>query len=119
MFLSTIFTDNYIKAHDITSKKGKGNTAAGVFTQPHALGYVLLALEESISRGDVAEDMVTDEALAGFFSTYGRKFYDVPQAAQKILMKRDGETIKESLIGGGVEVVPFRAGEKVWSVEWV
>lgn len=27
-------------AHDITSKKGKGNTAAGVFTQPYALGYV-------------------------------------------------------------------------------
>ncbi|KAK3990904.1 putative Dihydroorotase [Cladorrhinum sp. PSN332] len=105
--------------HDITSKKGKGNTAAGVFTQPHALGYVLQALEEGIARGDVDESLVTDEALAGFFSAYGRKFYGVAPAAQNIKITRDGATVEESLSGGGVEVVPFRAGEKIWSVEWV
>ncbi|KAK4162438.1 putative Dihydroorotase [Cladorrhinum sp. PSN259] len=105
--------------HDITSKKGKGNTAAGVFTQPYALGYVLQALEEGIARGDLDESLVADEVLAGFFSTYGRKFYGVAPAAQNIKLTRDGATIEESLSGGGVEVVPFRAGQKTWSVEWL
>ncbi|KAK4226628.1 putative Dihydroorotase [Podospora fimiseda] len=105
--------------HDITSKKGKGNTAAGVFTQPYALGYVLQALDEAISRGDIDESLVTDEVLAGFFSTYGRKFYGVAPATRNIKLTRDAATVEESLRGGGVEIVPFRSGEKIWSVEWV
>lgn len=104
--------------HDISSKKGKGNTAAGVFTQPYALGYVLTALEEGIARGDIKEEQVTEEVLAGFFSEYGRKFYEVAKAERKILVKREGATVEESLKTDKVEIVPYRAGEKTWSVEW-
>ncbi|KAK3351957.1 hypothetical protein B0H65DRAFT_546943 [Neurospora tetraspora] len=104
--------------HDISSKKGKGNTAAGVFTQPYALGYVLTALEEGIARGDIREEAVTEEVLAGFFSEFGRRFYEVESAEKKILVKRDGAVVEESLKTDKVEIVPFRSGEKTWSVEW-
>ncbi|KAK3897266.1 putative dihydroorotase [Staphylotrichum tortipilum] len=105
--------------HDITSKKGKGNTAAGVFTQPHALGYVLTALEEAIARGDIPADSVTDDVLAGFFSVFGRQFYGVPAAERQIRLTKGGAKVEESLSGGGVEVVPFRTGEETWGVEWL
>ncbi|KAH6840704.1 hypothetical protein B0I37DRAFT_221618 [Chaetomium sp. MPI-CAGE-AT-0009] len=105
--------------HDITSKKGKGNTAAGVFTQPYALGYVLTALEEAIARGDIPDGSVTEAALAGFLSQYGRQFYGVAPAARQIRLTRDGARVEESLRGEGVEIVPFRAGEQTWGVEWL
>ncbi|KAL2131506.1 hypothetical protein VTI74DRAFT_4948 [Chaetomium olivicolor] len=105
--------------HDITSKKGKGNTAAGVFTQPYALGYVLTALEEGIARGDIEESAVTGDVLKGFFSEYGRKFYGVPAATRQIRLTRGAAKVEESLKGDGVEVVPFRAGEEIWGVEWL
>ncbi|KAK1831641.1 putative dihydroorotase [Podospora conica] len=105
--------------HDITAKKGPGNTAAGVFTQPFAVGYVLTALDEALARGDVAADAVTDEALAGFLSGYGRKFYGVAAAEGRIRVRRGAATVPGSFKGAGAEVVPFRAGEGMWGVEWV
>ncbi|KAK3359028.1 hypothetical protein B0T25DRAFT_531754 [Lasiosphaeria hispida] len=104
--------------HDITAKKGKGNTAAGVFTQPYALGYVLTALEEGIARSDIGPNAVTDAALRGFLSEHGRAFYGVAPATRNVLLTRDGQTVAESFQGEGAEVVPFRAGERTWSVEW-
>ncbi|KAK3365750.1 hypothetical protein B0T24DRAFT_636629 [Lasiosphaeria ovina] len=104
--------------HDISAKKGKGNTAAGVFTQPYALGYVLMALEEAIQRGDIGEDDVTEDSLVGFFGTYGRRFYGAEAADRKILLTRGGQVIAQSLKGDGAEIVPFRAGETTWGVEW-
>jgi dihydroorotase len=105
-------------AHDISAKKGKGPTAAGVFTQPYALGYVLTALEDAIARNDIPSDSVTDSVLSGFFSTYGRTFYGVAPASRSILLTRGGHVIPESLKGEGAEIVPFRAGETTWGVEW-
>lgn len=105
-------------AHDISAKKGKGNTAAGVFTQPYALGYVLTALEEGIARGDITDEAVTDQVLSGFLSEYGRAFYSVPKASRNVLLRRGRQTIPEFLKGDGAEIVPFRAGETTWSVEW-
>ncbi|GAB1315131.1 dihydroorotase [Madurella fahalii] len=109
--------------HDITAKKGKGNTAAGVFTQPYALGYVLTALEEALQRGDIPEASLADgkdeSVLRGFLSEYGRKFYGVAPATQKIRVTRGAATVEESLKDEGVEVVPFRAGERTWGVEWL
>ncbi|KAK4104546.1 Dihydroorotase [Parathielavia hyrcaniae] len=105
--------------HDIAAKKGKGNTAAGVFTQPYALGYVLTALEEAITRGDIPASSVTDDALKGFFSTYGRRFYGLEPATRQIRLTRGGARVEESLAGEGVEVVPFRAGDETWGVEWL
>jgi len=117
-FHPPIYTTNHLPAHDISAKKGKGNTAAGVFTQPYAIGYVLTALEEAIARGDISSDSVTDAALAGFLSEHGRAFYGINKASQNILLTRGGQVIPESLKGEGAEIVPFRAGETTWSVEW-
>jgi len=46
-YVISLATDCVIIAHDITAKKGKGNHAAGVFTQPFALGYVSLTFSIS------------------------------------------------------------------------
>ncbi|KAL2259396.1 hypothetical protein VTK26DRAFT_6932 [Humicola hyalothermophila] len=110
--------------HDIKAKKGPGNTAAGVFTQPYALGYVLTALEEAIARGDIPDSAVTDEALRGFLSEYGRNFYGVAPATRQIRLTRGTAKVEASLKGGegegaAVEIVPFRAGETIWGVEWL
>lgn len=105
--------------HDISAKKGKGNTAAGVFTQPYAVAYVLDALEEAVARGDVEDGQVTQELLEGFLGGFGRKFYGVETSAEKIVVEKKGEVVVESINGEGVEVVPFRKGKNTWSVSWV
>lgn len=110
---------NNPSAHDISAKKGPGNTAAGVFTQPFAVGYVLTALDEALARRDVAADAVTDAALAGFLSGYGRQFYGVPAAEGRIRVRRGAATVPAAFKGAAAEVVPFRAGEGMWGVEWV
>lgn len=104
--------------HDISAKKGKGNTAAGVFTQPYAVAYVLTALEEAIERGDIEDSQVTQELLEGFLGGFGRKFYGVPPTDEKIVLEKTGEIVVESIKGEGLEVVPFRKGKGTWSVRW-
>lgn len=105
--------------HDISAKKGKGNTAAGVFTQPYAVAYVLTALEEAVARGDVRGDQVTQELLEGFLGGFGRRFYGVAPARERIVVEKKGEAVVESIKGEGLEVVPFRKGKETWSVSWV
>lgn len=105
--------------HDITAKKGKGNTAAGVFTQPYAVPYVLAALEEAVARGDVGADQVTQELLEGFLGGFGRRFYGVAPTDERIVVEKKGEVVAESVKGDGLEVVPFRKGKETWSVRWV
>ena len=55
-YVVSVVTDCVITAHDITAKKGKGNHAAGVFTQPFALGYVssTFSLSFCFSRASVS-----------------------------------------------------------------
>lgn len=105
--------------HDISAKKGKGNTAAGVFTQPYAVPYVLTALEEAVARGDVGESQITQELLEGFLGGFGRRFYGVGEPEGRIVVEKKGEVIVESFKGDGLEVVPFRKGKETWSVRWV
>lgn len=105
-------------AHDISAKKGQGNAAAGVFTQPFACQYVLTALEEGIERGDIQDEQVTEELLRGFLGEWGRGFYGIEKSSRQVLLKKGSAVIPESIKGGGVEVVPFRKGETTWSVEW-
>ena len=62
---------------------------------------------------------MTDDALRGFLSEYGRKFYGVPPATQQIRLTRGAAKVESSLKGAEVEVVPFRAGEATWGVEWL
>ncbi|KAF3019748.1 hypothetical protein E8E14_010391 [Neopestalotiopsis sp. 37M] len=103
--------------HDVAAKKN-GKAAAGVFTQPYAVQYVMSALEEAVERGDIKDEQVTDEFLAGFLGEWGRKFYGIEQSSKKIVVKKGDEVITSSIKGSGVEVVPFRSGEATWSVEW-
>ncbi|KAF3347580.1 hypothetical protein VD0002_g7507 [Verticillium dahliae] len=104
--------------HDISAKKGKGSAAAGVFTQPHASQYILTALEEGIAREDIKDEQVTEEVLRGFLSEWGRKFYGVEPATQKIVLTKGDKVIPESVKDAGVEVVHYRAGTKTWDLKW-
>lgn len=84
------------------------------------LKQVLHSLELALQRGDLTPAQITDEALAGFFSDYGRKFYGLPPATRKIKLIRDAAQIPESLKGeNGTEIVPFLAGGRIWGVEWL
>jgi dihydroorotase len=107
--------------HDSKKKRGEDKVAAGVFTQPHALGYVLDALAVGVKRGVIKEAEVTKEGLEGFLGVWGRKFYGVEdQKSERIVLRKEQEVIAGVLSksGLGVEVVPFRRGEKTWKVEW-
>lgn len=106
--------------HPIAAKKGgRGKTAAGVFTQPYCTQLVLGALEQAIERKIITEDEVTEEILKGFLGDYGRKFYGISDSSnEKIVLRKGGEVIQESITGEGVEVVPFRKGQSIWSIEW-
>lgn len=55
--------------------KRADRVAAGVFTQPHAVGYVIDALEQGIETGVLIAEDVTEEKLKGFLSGFGRAFY--------------------------------------------
>ena len=102
-------------------KRGEDKVAAGVFTQPHALGYVVDALEKGVERGVISKEEVTQEGLEGFFGKWGRAFYQIEdKRGERVVLGRGGEKILDVLKKkeGGVEVVPFRRGEQTWSVEW-
>jgi len=99
---------------------GKQKTSAGVFTQPYATQTVLDALEEGIKQKVITEADVTTEKLQGFLSGYGRAFYKVPDSkGEKIVLKRGGDVIVDSLPSKLFEVVPFRREQKTWSVGWL
>jgi dihydroorotase len=80
--------------------------------------YVLSALEHGIERGDIVEEDVTQEVLEGFLGGWGRRFYDVPTSKARIAVRRGEEVVVDRIKGEGVEVVPFRRGERIWSLEW-
>ncbi|PVI00118.1 Dihydroorotase [Periconia macrospinosa] len=106
--------------HPLGKKRGEDKVAAGVFTQPYSVGYVLDALAKGVERDVIKEEEVTKEVLEGFFSGWGRKFYEVSEKGERIVVKRGKETVVDVLRSEGVEVevVPFRRGEETWSVEW-
>jgi dihydroorotase len=107
--------------HDRGKKRGEDKVAAGVFTQPYAVGYVLDALEKGVQRGVIREEEITQEVLEGFFGKWGRKFYQVEDAkGERVVLRKGGEKIVDVLEkdGVGVSVVPFRKGDATWSVEW-
>ncbi|CAO2654468.1 Nn.00g112010.m01.CDS01 [Neocucurbitaria sp. VM-36] len=107
--------------HERSKKRGEDKVAAGVFTQPYALGYVLDALEKGVQRGVIKEEEVSQEGLEGFFGGWGRKFYQVESGmGERVVLMKGGVKIDDVVRkeGSGVEVVPFRKGEETWSVEW-
>ncbi|KAI3544015.1 dihydroorotase [Colletotrichum abscissum] len=107
--------------HPITAKTGPSKAAAGVFTQPYAVQYLLAALDEAVARGELADADITQEALEGFVSGYGRKFYGTEDTRkERIRLTRDGgAVVQQTFEGKGIQVVPFRAGKETWSLAWL
>ncbi|WPH01486.1 Hypothetical protein R9X50_00433200 [Acrodontium crateriforme] len=106
--------------HPATSKRGE-KFAAGVFTQPHAVGLVIDALEMGIETGVLTADDVTEEKLANFLSHYGRSFYKVAdERNERIILSKPAKPIEEILKteDGKIEVVPFRRGRMSWDAIW-
>ncbi|KAK7545090.1 dihydroorotase [Phyllosticta citribraziliensis] len=103
---------------------GEGAPAAGVFTQMSAVQLVVEALEKAVEKGWLGEGDVTTEKLEGFLSSYGRAFYGGQarerEGKERIVLRRGEERVPERLRHerGEVEVVPFRRGERTWSLEW-
>lgn len=107
--------------HDQGKKRGEDKVAAGVFTQPNAVAYVLDALEKGVDRGVVNEKDISQEGLEGFFGAWGRSFYQVRDERNEGIVLRKGKGKVVDVLqkeGVSVRVVPFRRGEQTWSVEW-
>ena len=95
--------------------------AAGVFTQPYAVGLVIDALEQGIETGVLTDDEITEEKLVGFLSTHGRAFYGVKDdREERIVLKKSSVTIDTILASEDrtIEVVPFRRGKVTWGSHW-
>ncbi|KAL5606894.1 hypothetical protein BROUX41_003271 [Berkeleyomyces rouxiae] len=101
--------------------KAQDQPPAGVFTQPYAVQYVLLALEEAVERGVIDWADITQAKLEQFFSGAPRAFYKLPAATARIVLERKNETVAESIknADGSVEVACSRPGASVWSVSWL
>lgn len=107
--------------HPAISKRGD-KVAAGVFTQPYAVGLVVDALEQGIQTKVLTAEDVTKEKLEGFLSKFGRDFYRAPSDTRKetIVLSKPGKTIANILRtgDGSIEVVPFRRGKLTWGAAW-
>lgn len=91
-----------------------------MFTQPYATQLVVAALEEAATRGSLKEEQITPEILENFLSKYGRAFYGLPEVTKKsIVLRKKDEKVREAVCGSGVEVVPFKTGEEIWSLDWL
>lgn len=111
--------------HSITAKRGGGRTGktpAGIFTQPVVTQLVVQALTESIERGVISEDEVTQEGLGQFLSTFGRQFYKMPLPQnKKIVLEKRGERIPPSFTteDESIQVSTFRGGLETFSLRWI
>ncbi|KAI5367220.1 Putative dihydroorotase, metal-dependent hydrolase [Septoria linicola] len=106
--------------HPVSSKRND-KVAAGVFTQPHAVGLVIDAFERGVEKKYISADDVTKEKLEGFLAGFGREFYGVKdEKEERIVLGRCSQGIAESLKSedGKVEVIPFRRGKMTWKTSW-
>ncbi|RFU34047.1 hypothetical protein B7463_g2310, partial [Scytalidium lignicola] len=105
--------------HPLSAKVGGLKTVAGCFTQSYATSLVVSAVQEAINKGWIKEEDVTQEKLEGFLSTYGRRFYKLPEAKEgkRIVLEKKGEVIKERVVSrdGEVKVVNFKSGDEALS----
>ncbi|RVD83801.1 uncharacterized protein DFL_005576 [Arthrobotrys flagrans] len=100
-------------------RSGNNKTVAGVFTQPYAVQLVAEAFDK-VGKAD-------KETLEGFCCRFGREFYRVKEKGIEVegkdkrkivLMKGLREKAVKEVGAGDGAVVPFRAGEEVWSLKW-
>jgi dihydroorotase len=106
--------------HPAISKRGD-KVAAGVFTQPHAVGFVVDALQIGVEKEVITEEEVTQEKLQNFLSDFGRAFYQLSGSKEEtIILRKPTESVQDILRNSdsSIEVVPFRRGKLTWGVEW-
>lgn len=107
--------------HPAISKRGD-RVAAGVFTQPHAVSYVIDALQMGVESGVLTAEDVTKEKLENFLSGFGRAFYRVGNPGDERIVLRSPTAAVEDVLttqDETIEVVPFRRGKMTWDVQWV
>ncbi|KAI5814953.1 hypothetical protein BZA77DRAFT_90336 [Pyronema omphalodes] len=107
--------------HPRSAKVGTatGKTAAGVFTQPYAVQYVASAFDR----------MGKLDKLRAFICDFGRDFYKTVEKGWEtaedikkdaiVVEKEPGQVVVAEIGQGEGAVVPFMAGEKLWSVRWL
>ncbi|KAK3678908.1 dihydroorotase [Recurvomyces mirabilis] len=101
--------------------KRADRVAAGVFTQPHAVGYVIDALEQAVLNGVLKAEDVTKKKLEGFLSKFGRDFYKVNDERQEtIVLHKPCGPVEDVLKSddGALEVVPFRRAKMTWDLKF-
>lgn len=80
---------------------------------------------EGLRQGWIQDEEATAEVLEEFLSGRGRRFYKTrgltkDRCEQRIILEKNGERIPGSIKSenGTIELVPFRAGEEIWSLRW-
>lgn len=76
---------------------------AGIFSAP-------VALE---SYAQTFEEMDALDKLEGFASMHGPRFYGLPLNEGTVTLERAGLDVPEKIDGGGLDVTPFHAGERL------
>lgn len=112
--------------HSIQAKQGgqdgKGKHAAGVWTQPFVLPYVLDALEQGCRQGLLDSGQLTHKILAGFLGEHGRTFYKEASSERRIIVGPSGSALVPEVVESNdqsVKIVPFRRGQYTRGLEWV
>ncbi|KAI9799672.1 MAG: hypothetical protein M1825_004407 [Sarcosagium campestre] len=105
--------------HPVEAKRGGDKIAAGVFTQPYTTQLVFDALEEACKSGVLNAEDITRDVLEGFMSGFGRKFYGLEdEMEEQIILSKADEEISRILENGATNVVPFRKGQRTWTLSW-
>lgn len=119
--------------HLLSAKKGlsdgglgAGKCAAGVFTQPNVVGFVLEAFENAVKTGVVAQDALSREKVEAFLGNSGRRFYNIEQAEGRLKMQAQAVNVRNVNVqnrgeAGSMEqtVVTFRSGKPTYKVDWI
>ncbi|KAJ9295157.1 hypothetical protein DTO271G3_6327 [Paecilomyces variotii] len=106
--------------HPAIAKRGGDKIAAGVFSQPYVSQLVVDAFEQGCQNGVLKEEDITPEIVEGFLSKFGRQFYGLEEEKHEfITFNEAGDVIEDILKSDTVDVVPFRRGQKTWSISWV
>ncbi|WP_260928078.1 dihydroorotase [Novosphingobium sp. 9] len=74
---------------------------AGIFNAPYALE----------SYAQVFEDEGVLDRLEGFASEHGPRFYGLPLNEGTVTLERVDVAVPEKIVEGGIDLVPFHAGE--------
>lgn len=102
--------------HPKKNKIGE-RTAAGVFTQPYAAQYI----------ATIFERVGALDKLKGFMCDYGRQFYKTVEKGwetkedverNRIILSKEPTEVASVFGQDEVTIVPFLAGEKLWSLQW-